>query len=318
MNNICIFGAAGFIGTNLSLELTKDSNNCLKVVDKKKEYFSNYKSILNKNIKIIEDNLDADTNFDEILGGQDIVYHLVSSNSPTTSNMDFYNEIMPNINFSIKLFDSCIKNKIKKVIFISSGGTIYGKDAICPINEDCITNPITTYGLQKEMIEKLLYIYNYKYGLCYKVIRLANPYGSYQRPNGQLGVITSFVYNSLKKGEINVYGEGSVVRDFIYIDDAIKGIINIANSNANTSIYNLGSGHGTSINEVISILQKCLKQEIKVNYQLARKVDVPVNYLDIRRYESEFGKFHTISIEEGIQKMINFMKDNLFKKEIKS
>lgn len=246
---------------------------------------------------------------------QDVVYHLVSTNNPSSSNIDFDNEILPNLSFSIKLLDSCVKNNVKKVIFISSGGTIYGKDVSCPISETCKTNPITSYGLQKEIIEKLLYIYKYQYELDYKVIRLANPYGPYQRPNEKLGVITSFIYSALKNKLINVYGDGSVIRDFIYIDDAIKGIINIANSNSNTPIYNLGSSQGTSINEVINIIQKILKYKLKVHYKQRRIVDVPINYLDIGLYESEFGKFNTIGLEEGIQKTIDYMKENLLKKD---
>lgn len=297
---ICIFGAASFIGTNLSLELSK--NNHLRLIDINKDYFINNIS----NSEIIEDKLDSNTNFDKLLDGQDIVYHLFSTNNPSSSNIDFEKEIMPNIEFSIRLLESCVKNNIKRVIFISSGGAIYDKDEKCPLKEDSKVNPKSTYGLQKLMIEKLLYLYNFKYNLDYKIVRLSNPYGPYQRP-GILGVVSTSIYNALNDKEITIYGDGKIVRDFIYIDDAIRGIINISNSKTNTRIYNLGTGIGTSINDMLMIIEKVLNKKLNVKYSESRKIDYKINYLNVSLYENEFGKMNNISLEEGIKKTIDFM-----------
>ena len=297
---ICIFGAASFIGTNLSLELSK--NNHLRLIDINKDYFINNIS----NSEIIEDKLDSNTDFDKLLDGQDIVYHLFSTNNPSSSNIDFKKEIMPNIEFSIRLLESCVKNNIKRVIFISSGGAIYDKDEKCPLKEDSKVNPKSTYGLQKLMIEKLLYLYNFKYNLDYKIVRLSNPYGPYQRP-GILGVVSTSIYNALNDKEITIYGDGKIVRDFIYIDDAIRGIINISNSKTNTRIYNLGTGIGTSINDMLMIIEKVLNKKLNVKYSESRKIDYKINYLNISLYENEFGKMNNISLEEGIKKTIDFM-----------
>ena len=297
---ICIFGAASFIGTNLSLELSK--NNHLRLIDINKEYFINNIS----NSEIIEDKLDSNTDFDKLLDGQDIVYHLFSTNNPSSSNIDFEKEIMPNIEFSIRLLESCVKNNIKRVIFISSGGAIYDKDEKCPLKEDSKVNPKSTYGLQKLMIEKLLYLYNFKYNLDYKIVRLSNPYGPYQRP-GILGVVSTSIYNALNDKEITIYGDGKIVRDFIYIDDAIRGIINISNSKTNTRIYNLGTGIGTSINDMLMIIEKVLNKKLNIKYSESRKIDYKINYLNISLYENEFGKMNNISLEEGIKKTIDFM-----------
>ena len=297
---ICIFGAASFIGTNLSLELSK--NNHLRLIDINKDYFINNIS----NSEIIEDKLDSNTDFDKLLDGQDIVYHLFSTNNPSSSNIDFEKEIMPNIEFSIRLLESCVKNNIKKVIFISSGGAIYDMNEKCPLKEDSKVNPKSTYGLQKLMIEKLLYLYNFKYNLDYKIVRLSNPYGPYQRP-GILGVVSTSIYNALNDKEITIYGDGKIVRDFIYIDDAIRGIINISNSKTNTRIYNLGTGIGTSINDMLMIIEKVLNKKLNVKYSESRKIDYKINYLNVSLYENEFGKMNNISLEEGIKKTIDFM-----------
>lgn len=153
----------------------------------------------------------------------------MSTTVPTTSNQHISQELVSNVIFSANLFEACIRCDVKKVVFVSSGGTVYGKEVDCPLKEKTATNPISSYGVQKITIEKLLYLYRYMYGLDYRIIRLANPYGPYQRPNGVLGAVTTFTYKALKGDEITVYGDGSVVRDFIYIDDAIRAIMKIVN-----------------------------------------------------------------------------------------
>lgn len=306
--NIIILGAAGFIGTNLTLELYKSGNN-ITVVDIKKEYFvKKIKEIQTSNVKIIESSLNYDIDFDKLLDNQDVVYHLVSTTVPVTSNLHISQELISNIIFSSNLFNACVRKGVKKVVFISSGGTVYGKKADCPLKEDMTTNPISAYGIQKITIEKLLYLYKYMYGLDYRVIRLANPYGPYQRPNGILGAVTTFTYKALKNEEIIVYGDGGIVRDFIYIDDAIRAINNIVNKEGTYETYNLGSGYGTSIKQLLDIIQNSLNIKLRITYKEARKVDVPVNFLDISRYEKDFGALKPIDLHNGILKTARFMK----------
>lgn len=307
---ILILGAAGFIGTNLAIELAKNLENEITLVDKCMDYFSYIKSLHLQNIKIRTLDFSLDADFDELLKGQEVVYHLVSTTVPSTSNQHVPQELLSNVVFSSNLFESCVRCNIKKLIFISSGGTVYGKKINCPLKEEIVTNPITSYGVQKITIEKLLYLYNYMYNLDYRIVRLANPYGPHQRPNGKLGAVTTFTYKALKQEEIIVYGDGSVIRDFIYIDDAIRAILKIAESDNNRyKIFNVGCGYGTSIKNVLSTISDSLGIELNISYKGSRKVDVPINYLDISRYEECFGKLSTIPLCEGIKMTAIFMKD---------
>lgn len=226
---ILLLGAAGFIGTNLTIELAKKTEDEITLVDRSKAFFKPIVSMDLKNVHILEADLTVDMDFDSILKDQEVVYHLVSTTVPTTSNQHISQELVSNVIFSANLFEACIRCGVKKVVFVSSGGTVYGKEVDCPLKEKTATNPISSYGVQKITIEKLLYLYRYMYGLDYRIIRLANPYGPYQRPNGVLGAVTTFTYKALKGDEITVYGDGSVVRDFIYIDDAIRAIMKIVN-----------------------------------------------------------------------------------------
>lgn len=310
--NILILGAAGFIGTNLTIKLAEDKEDKITLVDRKPEHFLDIRRERFSNVVINTSPLNADMDF-SILDNQDVVYHLVSTNVPTTSNQHISQDIQANVLFSSNLFDACVKYGVKKVVFISSGGTVYGKEAACPLSENTPTNPISSYGVQKITIEKLLYLYNYMYGLDYRIIRLANPYGPYQRPNGVLGAVTTFTYKALKGEEVQVYGDGSVVRDFIYIDDAVRGIINIVNGKNKHHTFNLGCGYGTSIKEVLDAIESALDIKMNVVYKEGRSVDVPVNYLDISRYEKCFGKLNPVGLDEGIKRTAEFMKRELLK-----
>lgn len=308
--NILILGAAGFIGTNLALKLAKDSANIITVVDNSRAYFSAIESLNFDNINIVESSFDLTTNFDTLLDDKEVVYHLASTTVPTTSNQHIPDELTANVVVTAKLLDACVRNKVSKVVFISSGGTVYGKEDNCPLKEHTPTNPISAYGVQKVTIEKLLYLYQYMYGLDYRIIRLANPYGPYQRPNGILGAVTTFTYKVLKSEPITVFGDGSVVRDFIYIDDVISAMENIVNGDNKHKTFNLGCGYGTSISELLGSIERALNVKLKVEYKPARKVDVPVNYLDISRYEKAYGKLNPVTLEEGICRTAEFIKQH--------
>lgn len=305
---IILFGAAGFIGKNLTIKLQKNKEDNLTLVDRSKTFFSDIEKSLGKNVVIKEDAFDETSNFDSLLEGQDIVYHLVSTTVPITSNQQIPQELKANVVVTVNMLEACIRCKVKKVVFFSSGGTVYGKNVVCPIQEDTPTYPICSYGLQKITIEKLLYLYWYMYGLDYRIIRLSNPYGPYQRPNGVLGAVNTFVYKALKDEKVMVYGDGSVIRDFIYIDDAVKAIFDVAEGQKEYRIFNIGCGYGTSIKKVLEIIRVTLKKDLNIVYMPKRTADVPENYLDISRYEQCYGKLNPISLQEGIKKVAAFMR----------
>lgn len=302
--NITIIGAAGFLGTNIALRIPSDNN--IKLVDRKMEYFDScLKAGIKADYKTCNFTLDDD--YDALFENTDVLYHLYSTTAPTTSNQHISDELLSNVVLTSKMLEACVRQKVKKVVFISSGGTVYGKDNPCPLQETSSTNPISSYGIQKLTIEKLLYLYNYLYGLDYRIIRLANPYGPYQRPNGILGVVSTFCYKTLKNEEICIYGDGSVIRDFLYIDDAVRGIFQIANYQGEHKLFNLGSGTGTSVSTVIDTLEEILGRKLKIKSVHGRQVDVPENYLDISRYESVFGDFHAMDLRTGMIKTLEFM-----------
>lgn len=310
--NTIILGAAGFIGTNLTLRLSKNPNNNIVLVDRNQDKLKRLQSLCKGNVYVRESHLKPGTDFIELLKGQDIVYQLVSSTVPATSNLQIPKEISDNVILMSELLGACVKCNVKKVIFLSSGGTVYGIKNKCPLKEENETYPINSYGTQKVMNEKLLYLYQYLYGLDYRIIRLANPFGPYQKPNGIQGAVAAFVYKALQKQEIIVYGDGSAIRDYIYIEDAVHAIISIADYEGDDKLFNVGSGKGTSILQLLKIIKDILGVELKISYQPGRVIDVPVNFLDITKYEQKFGKMISISLEEGIRRTAVFQREKYF------
>ena len=215
---ILILGGTGFVGINLTYQLLADPNNFITVFGRHLEKYP--QELMNhKRISIIQGHYGIGYDFDGLTQGQEMVFHLISTTVPATSNKNISKEIIDNIESTSYLLESCVKNNVQRIIFASSGGTVYGITENIRIHENMPTNPITSYGMQKLSIEKLLYLYFCIHELDYRIIRLANPYGPYQKVSGVQGVVAAFLYKILNGEEITVYGDGSVVRDYIYIDE---------------------------------------------------------------------------------------------------
>lgn len=309
--NVLILGAAGFIGKNLIRELLETTEDSLILYDVREcDYESFISSKYRGRYQAICDNFTECSDFSAITEGVAVVYHLISTTLPNTPMELVTKGITDNVVVTSRLLDACVKNGVKKIVFLSSGGTVYGIGNTPPFAEESMTNPISAYGLQKLSIEKMLYLYNYTFGMDYSIIRLSNPFGPYQRPNGVQGVVTTFVYNALHDMPIHVYGDGKVVRDYIYIDDAIRAIKNISGYVGEYKLFNVGSGVGTSIQGVIQVIEDVMNKKLEVHYEKGRKADVPVNILDISRYESHFGRLIYDTLESGIRKTITFFQEN--------
>lgn len=304
---IMIIGAAGFIGTNLTRRLLRDDNRliCVDLPGSDLKCAEEFGAeVLRADISnITEEFLTA-------LKGVDILFHLVSTTCPTNSNINIPDEVNANIVSTLRVFDACVEAGVGKVVFLSSGGTVYGKVKSGLISEDHPTDPISSYGMQKLVIEKYLNLYHELYGLDYRIVRLSNPYGPYQRPDGIQGLVAACTWKVLHKEPVEIYGDGSVIRDYIYIDDAIEGILNIAMRSSRFRLYNLGSSIGTSVMEVVENVGRVLNTNPKIHKTTARDVDVPVNVLNIERYTSEFGNPVTVDFDEGIWRLVQFYERN--------
>lgn len=301
--NCLVLGGNGFIGSHLVDRLLAEGH-AVRVFDKYEEHFRPPLSAVdyrfgdfgNRGLLI------------EALRDIDIVFHLINTTLPKTSNDDPAFDVRSNVVETIYLLEQCVEQKIKKVIFISSGGTVYGLPEILPIHEDCATNPVCSYGITKLAIEKYLALFNYLYGLEYTVVRPSNPFGSRQNPFGIQGAISVFLGKVVKNEPIEIWGDGSIMRDYIFIDDLIDGIYKTMTTATSSHVFNLGSGEGRSLNDIITVIREVTKCHVKVEYKLKRSFDVPKVYLDISRAQKQLDWRPTTSFEAGISKTLEFIR----------
>ena len=239
----------------------------------------------------------------------DVVYHLVSTTLPRTSNDDPIFDVQSNVVESLALLQECVSRSISRVVFISSGGTVYGMPSTLPVREDSPTSPLCSYGITKLCIEKYLELFHHLYGLDYAVIRPSNPFGPRQNPHGIQGVVSVFLGLMLEEQPIKIWGDGSVVRDFIFVQDLVEGIYRASTSDTNNRVFNMGAGTGVSLNELVSVCSECVGQNTDPIYLPKRSFDVPEIYLDIARASTELGWHPSVSLKDGVLRTLDFLRE---------
>lgn len=300
--NFLLIGGNGFIGSHLVDKLIVEGHS-VSVFDKYREY---YREPI-KGVKYFYGEFGNRGEIRNALSGIDIVCHLLSTTHPKTSNDDPIYDITTNLIETVNLLDECRRNNIAKIIFISSGGTVYGIPQELPIRENSNTNPICSYGITKLAIEKYIMLFKHLYGIDYVIIRPSNPYGERQKPYGAQGLISVFLGKIYRNEPIEVWGDGEVVRDFIYIQDLVDGIYKASIINNTENIYNLGSGYGFSINEILKILERITNKKLAIKYYPPRVFDIPKIFLDIEKARLNLKWQPQIPIEIGVAKTWEFI-----------
>jgi UDP-glucose 4-epimerase len=238
-------------------------------------------------------------------GGIDGVVHLVSTTSPKTSNENLALDLA-NVTGALGLLDLCVKFKVRKVVFASSGGTVYGIPQNLPILESHPTEPVCPYGITKLAIEKYLHFYQHVYNLDYVVLRIANPYGARQSPNAPQGVV-SVLMNKMIQGEpFTVWGDGSVIRDFVDVRD-VANLFVFAVKSAATGIFNAGTGIGTSIDQLVTLMSSLLDVKPRLYYQPSRACDVPAVILDCEKAAQTYSWRPQIALADGLSDLSRWL-----------
>jgi UDP-glucose 4-epimerase len=193
-----------------------------------------------------------------------------------------------------------VKCDVRRIIYLSSGGTVYGIPQSIPIKETHSTNPLVSYGIVKLAIEKYLLMYDRLFGIKAIILRVANAYGERQRLNSENGVVGVFLSKALNNQQIEIWGDGTVTRDFIYVADIAEAVAISLSYNGSYNIFNIGAGLGTSLNQLIVKLEYYLKRTIQVRYYAGRSIDVPVSVLCNQLSRQELGWEPKTSLDDGI------------------
>lgn len=299
MTNILFIGGAGFIGSSLVQKLKEKSGYKICVFEPPLANISRLKLYFDE-ITIVRGFLSDYDLIKSVIVDHNInvVVHLVSTLIPGSTYMDYTKEFEHVIFPSVKLMGLCADRSIKFVYF-SSGGTVYGNNTDGKFRESDKLAPISYYGLSKQIIEDSVLFENRTKGLSYLILRPSNPYGPGQLINANQGLIAVALGKILAREPIIIWGNGTNVRDYIYIEDLAQSFVQLIENKVTNLTINIGSGMGYSINEVLSILRETAQSEINVIHELTRSVDVNSMVLDISTLRS-LVDMHQTSLESGI------------------
>ncbi len=297
-----LLGGAGFLGANLTLFMLRNGCNVV-IADvniahlKARPEFSQVNTWYEVDV----------TDIDVLMGiiknhGVTCVVNLSACLLPNSTFDEFSREMYSKIVPGFMLFQHFADNNIKYVYF-SSGGAIYGsKGGRCREND--LLEPTNLYGYSKLMVEEYILFASRAYGLEYLIFRPSNPYGPFQSPVRQQGFIAVALHRLISDKGIDIWGNGDVVRDFIYVQDAILAIGTVVLNGNWNNIFNIGSGIGYSLNEVILILESVTGKQANVTYRPSRSTDVGQVVLDISKLQKLIG-FQPVSLVSGVAKYYN-------------
>lgn len=298
---ILILGGNGFIGTHLTSALKDDHE--VYVYGRSPNKFG----VKFSGVKYIYGDFNDVELLRSSVAGKDIVFHLLSTTVPVTANSDPYFDIQSNLLGTIKLLGFIKDSAVQRLVYISSGGTVYGNPEYLPIDEKHPCNPIGSYGILKNTIENFIRMYSREGKFTYLIVRASNPYGPGQNFNGLQGVIAKILYKGIVQEQMTIWGDGSAVRDYLYIDDLIN-FLRIAGLDNQSGTFNVGSGEGKSIKEILDLLSGIMEKLPLLVFEENKRSFVERVVLDVSHATKIFGWIPRVSIDEGLTSHYNWMK----------
>ncbi len=299
---ILVTGGAGFIASQIADEYINEGHQIF-ILD-------NLTTGFEKNINLKAQFIKEDICSSAIISlfekeKFDVINHHAAQIDVRKSVNDPVFDANTNILGTINLLQASIKTGVKKFIFASTGGAIYGEQEYFPADEKHPTNPVSPYGITKLTIEKYLYFYRNEYGLKYSILRYANVYGPRQNPFGEAGVVAIFTNKLLRNENPVINGNGKQTRDYVFVEDVVKANLIALNDNS-SEIYNVGTGTETSVNELFLKLNKVAGNKAEEKHGPAPKGEQLRSVISSAKLFNRFKWKPSIKIDEGLQKTFNF------------
>jgi UDP-glucose 4-epimerase len=302
---ILVTGGAGFIGSHIVDRLIEE-NHKVVVVD---NLSTGNRDNLNKKAEFLKKNI-CDKKLADVFKKEkfDYVFHLAAQIDVRKSVENPQKSATDNILGSLNILESCKEYKIKKIIFASTGGAIYGDADIIPTPESYLENPLSPYGIEKLSVDKYLNYYYKVFKLPYISLRLGNVYGPRQNSKGEAGVVAIFIDKMMRGESPVINGAGRNTRDFVYVEDVVEANI-LAMKSKKTGVYNIGTGKETNINTIFRNLKKLLNSDYKEIHGEAKQGEQKKSCLDNRKAKKDLSWKPKIKIEEGLQKTAGWFKN---------
>jgi UDP-glucose 4-epimerase len=292
MSRAVLIGGSGFIGQNLVRNLRGRIETVV---------YDLRDPPLEKPDLYVAGDLDDTGKIGGLVQAGDVVFHLVHSTTPAESDLAPGEDVSTNLFQLMRLVEVLVQRKIDRLIYSSSGGTVYGDTDEIPIPESAPLRPGTSYGIVKMLMEKYLQIFQHRERLDYVIMRISNPYGPYQEMSNRHGAVPA-IMRALKNSEpFTIYGDGETVRDYIYIDDVGSALLGILESKARNGIFNIGTGKGTSLNQLILEIERVSGLRLERIYKPIRGSDLRLNVLDPSSIQGLLDWKPAIPLPQGLQ-----------------
>lgn len=298
---VAVIGAGGFLGTNLARFLAPRVKD-LRCYGRRCAFPEALHGLSWITGEITDERL-AQT-----VAGCDVVIHLASTSTPATADRDIVADAEANVIGSLQLLEHCVAGRVGRLVFLSSGGTVYGIPNVIPTPESAPTDPITAYGAAKLAIEKYLEIFRRRHGLDYRILRVANVFGPYQTAEKGQGVVAAFLARALAEQPLEIWGDGQVVRDYVFISDVAEAIWAAMRHDGAHRVFNIGGGTGASVLQIATAIEKLVGRPLQRRFHPARPVDVPVSVLDHSLATNELGWKPAVDLEQGLMQTLEWMR----------
>jgi UDP-glucose 4-epimerase len=298
---ILVTGGAGFIGSNIADAFIRDGHE-VAILD---DLSTGFRRNINPRALFFHGDM-RDRDFVKRVFDifqPDVIDHHAAQIDVRKSLVDPGFDAAQNIIGSIGLIQEAVRGGVKKFIYASTGGVVYGEPQWLPTNESHPVHPECAYGISKHTVEHYLELYRILEALPYVVLRYSNVYGPRQNPHGEAGVNAIFVGMMLDGKVPTIFGDGEQLRDYVFIEDVVDANRR-ALSHDKCDIYNIGSGSGTSVNRLFEILQDVIGLREPAHYAPKRMGEIERIYLDARKAERELGWRAQTTIEEGLAKTV--------------
>lgn len=291
---IIVLGGNGFIGSYIVDRLVA-ANHELVVYGR-----SVNETIKNPAVRYVQGDFSDSVKLSEAIAGSDVIVHAISSTVPSTSNLDPIADIQQNLVSTVRLLQLMAQSDVKRLVYLSSGGTVYGKPSQLPVPETHALNPICSYGVVKVAIENYIGMYHELYGIQPIIIRASNPYGYRQSHSGVQGALSTFLYNNLHNKNITIWGDGETRRGYVYIEDLVD-FCKLAIESSEIGTFNVDADKNHSLNELIQMIENVTGIKSNVIYKEGRAFDIKEMHLDIAKARSTFDWTPQYSVPEGIK-----------------
>jgi len=298
-----VMGGTGFIGSHLVDELAAGGES-VRVLSRGLTTQVEWPRI--PGVEFVTSDFSDAAGVDRAVRGCEMVFHLVSTTLPKSSNENPLFDLETNVGSTLRLLEAARRNGVRKIVFVSSGGTVYGRPRATPIPESHPTDPICAHGVSKLAIEKYLHLYHVLHGLDYCVLRVANAYGARQRAEQAQGAVGVLLERALGGGVFEIWGDGSVVRDYVYVTDVARALAEAARYRGEGKVFNIGTGRGTSLNELAGIVEQASGSKVQRAYLPGRPFDVGENVLDSTRARAQLGWHPRVTLEDGVRRTLEW------------